>query len=104
MNVLNIIFNIAILIMFVIMFVIVIKIRSLQKEILDSGGYPSVSYTRAIRDAAYILAGRSPWDYKKDEIIEILSRYPDDPEATELARRLTARDDDSNGPNTGNPD
>ena len=80
----------AILIMFIIMFVFVIKTWNLHKEILHSGGYPTVSYFRAKRDAIEVIEGRTPWDYEINEIIEILSRHRDDPEATELVQRLTA--------------
>jgi hypothetical protein len=86
----SIILSIVILIMFVIMFVFVIRIWNFQQEILHSGGYPAVICSRAKRDARAVLSRRVPWDYEIDEIIEILSRYPDDPEASDLVQRLTA--------------
>lgn len=81
--------------MFIIIFVFVIKTWNLHKEILSSGGYPTVRRSRAKRDATEIIEGRTPWDYDKNEIIEILSHYPDDPEAVELSQRLTARNNES---------
>ncbi len=94
-QVLNILLPLAASVMFIIMFVVVMRIWNLQQEILRSGGYPTVSYSRSKRDAAEILAGRAPWDYNMNEIIEILSRYPDDPEAVNLVQRLTARKNES---------
>ena len=95
MQVLSVILGITSVVMFIIMFVVVIKIWNLQKEILDSGGYPTVSYARSKRDAGEILAGRAPWDYDINQVIQILSRYPDDPEAAELMRRLAARNSEA---------
>ena len=69
----TIILNIVILIMFITMFVFVIRIWNFQQEILHSGGYPSVVYSRARRDATAVLSSRVPWDYDIDEIIEIKS-------------------------------
>ena len=92
----TIILNIVILIMFITMFVFVIRIWNFQQEILHSGGYPSVVYSRARRDATAVLSSRVPWDYDIDEIIEILSRYPDDPDASSLIERLVARKNELN--------
>lgn len=95
MEVLSFVIGIVSLVMFITIFVVVIKIWNLQKEILHSGGYPTVSYTRSKRDAEEILAGRAPWDYDINEIIKILSRYSDDPEAVALTQRLIARNNES---------
>ena len=95
MQVLSVILGITSVVMFIVMFVVVIKIWNLQKEILHSGGYPTVSYARSKRDATEILAGRAPWDYNINEVIEILSRYPDDREATELTQRLITRNSEA---------
>ncbi|MDP3879796.1 MAG: hypothetical protein Q8Q07_05770 [Dehalococcoidales bacterium] len=94
-QVLNFILAIVSVAMFITMFVVVIKIWNFQKAILRSGGYPTVSYSRAKRDAALILEGVAPWDYNMNEIIEILSRYPGDPEADDLTQRLIARKNES---------
>jgi len=90
-EVINTVLGIVVLVMFVIIFVVVLKIWNFQQEILRSGGYPTLVNSRAKRDATSILEGRTPWDYEIDEIIEILSRYPDDPEAADLAQRLIAQ-------------
>jgi hypothetical protein len=90
MQVVSIIVSLVVMVMFIIMFVFVLKIWNFHQEILRSGGYPTLICSRAKRDAALILEGRVPWDYEKDEIIEILSRYPDDPEAAGLVKHLIA--------------
>jgi hypothetical protein len=90
MEVISIVLSLVVLVMFIIMFVFVLKIWNFHQEILHSGGYPDLTKTRAKRDAVSILEGRVSWDYEKDEIIEILSHYPDDPEATDLVQRLVA--------------
>ena len=84
-----------VLVMFIIMFVYVLRIWHFHQQILHSGGYPTLTYSRAKRDANSILEGRAPWDYEKDEIIKILSRYPDNPEAADLVQRLIARENKS---------
>lgn len=99
-QVVNIVLGLASIVMFIIMFVVVIRIWNFHQEILRSGGYPTVSYHRAKRDAALILAGRAPWDYQTDEALEILSRYPDDLETAELTQRLIAQKNHLNR-NTG---
>jgi len=91
MEVVSVIISLVVLVMFIIMFVFVLKIWNFHQELLRSGGYPTLTYSRAKRDATSILEGRAPWDYEKDEIIEILSRYPDDPETAGLVQRLTAQ-------------
>ena len=78
--------------MLIIMFVFVLRIWNFHQEILRSGGYPTLTKSRVKRDAVSILEGRVPWDYEKDEIIKILSRYPDDREAADLVQRLVARE------------
>jgi hypothetical protein len=80
-----------VLVMFIIMFVYVLRIWHFHQQILHSGGYPALTYSRAKRDANSILEGRAPWDFENDEIIEILSHYPDNPEAADLVHRLTAQ-------------
>ena len=90
-QIINLILGIAGLIMFVVIFILVIRIWNFQQEVFNSGGYPTVSSSRAKRDASLILDGRAAWDYKPDEIIAILSRYPDDPEAAELRGRLESK-------------
>ncbi|OGN90697.1 MAG: hypothetical protein A2158_02410 [Chloroflexi bacterium RBG_13_46_14] len=92
MQVVSIVISLVVLVMFIIMFVFVIRIWNFHQEILRSGGYPTLMYSRAKRDATSILEGRVPWDFEKDEIIQILSRYPDNPEAVDLVQRLVARE------------
>ena len=87
----NIVILVALLVMFIIMFVFILRIWNFHQEVLRSGGYPTLTSSRAKRDANSILEGRAPWDYDKDEIIEILSRYPDDPVAADLVQRLIAQ-------------
>jgi hypothetical protein len=91
MEIISIVLSLVVLIMFIIMFVFVLRIWNFHQEILRSGGYPTLTKSRVKRDAVSILEGRVLWDYEKDEIIEILSRYTDDPEAADLFQRLVAQ-------------
>jgi len=91
MEVISIVLSLVVLVMFIIMFVFVLRIWNFHQEILRSGGYPTLTKSRVKRDAVSILEGRVPWDYEMDEIIEILSHYPDDPEAADLVQRLVTR-------------
>ena len=91
MEIISIVLSLVVLIMFIIMFVFVLRIWNFHQEILRSGGYPTLTKSRVKRDAVSILEGRVLWDYEKDEIIEILSNCPDDPEAADLFQRLVAQ-------------
>jgi hypothetical protein len=91
MEVVSVVISLVVLVMFIIMFVFVMRIWNFHQEILRSGGYPTLRKSRAIRDGTSLLEGRVAWDYEKDEIIEILSRYPDDPEAADIVQRLAVR-------------
>jgi hypothetical protein len=94
MEAISIIVSLVVLVMFIIMFVFVLKIWNFHQEVLRSGGYPTLVNSRVKRDANSILEGRAPWDYEKDEILGILSSYPDDPEAADLVQRLVATENE----------
>jgi hypothetical protein len=96
-EIIGLIISLALLVMFIIMFVVVIRIWNLLQEILRSGGFPTISFSRARRDANEILEGRTGWDYDIDETIEILSRYPDDPEASNLTQHLIDKKNEPDG-------
>lgn len=83
------ILSIAMLVMFIIMFIKVIEIRQFQKEILESGGYPTVMYYRAKQEAREILAETYVFSTDRvDELIRMLSELPHDPEAASLIQSL----------------
>lgn len=80
------------LIMFIIMFVVVLKIWNFHQEVLKSGGYPTVTFSRSKQEATDFLNENIVlFPDQVNDIIAVLSRYPDDPEVTGLVQRLKAQ-------------
>jgi hypothetical protein len=90
--VISVLLSLAVLVMFIITFVVVIRIWNFHQEVLQSGGYPTVTYSRAKQEANHMLSENGViFPEKIDEIINILSRYPDDLEASNLVQRLNTQ-------------